>query len=68
MADDRKRSNEVKIRLTDRELLALTRLAAMEDRPLGEMAWKVVRRVMFGIVPANEGGGDSSFSPDEGLR
>jgi hypothetical protein len=45
--DDRKRENVVNLRLTDRELLDLSRVAAVEDRKTADMAHFIVRRFLY---------------------
>lgn len=50
--DDAKRTEEVKLRLTERELLDLTRIASAEDRSLAAMAHAIVRGFLYGRVSA----------------
>ena len=52
MVDDNKRTEPVKVWLTERELLDLSRLSAREDRKVGEMLRVIVRRAMYGILGA----------------
>jgi hypothetical protein len=51
MADALKRTECVKVCFTERELIDLNRLAIAEDRKLADMAYVMVRRGMYGIVP-----------------
>ncbi|MBZ4211305.1 MAG: hypothetical protein LAD29_09255 [Rhodoferax sp.] len=48
--DDIKRLHEVKVSLTEREYLAMCKLAELEDRKTSDMARVLIRRVMFGIL------------------
>lgn len=52
MIDDGKREEVVKVRLTDRELLDLSRLAAIEDRKLADMAHYLIRVALYGRMSA----------------
>lgn len=49
-ADDRKRDNKVAVRLSDRELLDLSRNAALDERSLGDYIHFVLRRSLYGTV------------------
>lgn len=60
--DDRKHSEVVAIKLTEREFVDLCRMAGAEDRKPAEMARFVLRRFMYGMVGdkaqvVNENGG-----------
>lgn len=50
MARDGKRTEVLKLNLTEREFIDLSRLAAVEQRPLGEYAARVLRGFMYGSV------------------
>ena len=47
---DDKRTEELKLRLTERELLDLSRLAAMDDRSVAEFVVRMLRASMYGSV------------------
>lgn len=46
--DDRKRENVVNLRLTDRELLDLSREASRQDRKVAELVHFIVRSYLYG--------------------
>ena len=48
--DEGKRCNELKLRLTDRELLDLSRLAVLEERPVTEYVVLLLRWSMYGSL------------------
>ncbi len=50
MADDRKRTNQITLRLTDRELLDLSRNAVLDDRPTADYVHFILRRSLYGTV------------------
>ena len=50
--DDIKRLHEVKVSLTEREFLALCKVAQIEDRKASDMGRVLIRRGMFGILSA----------------
>ncbi len=50
MADDIKRQHDIKLWLTDREFLDLSKAAEREDRKVGEMGRVIVRRYMYGNI------------------
>lgn len=50
MVDSTKHTDFVKVWLTERELLDLSKLAAREDRKLSEMGRVILRRFMYGTV------------------
>lgn len=50
MANDCKRTEQVKINLTERELLDAARIAATEDRTLAEFIRLTLRTSMYGKV------------------
>ena len=50
MANDSKRTEQVKINLTERELLDAARIAATEDRTLAEFIRLTLRTAMYGKV------------------
>lgn len=47
---DDKRTEELKLRLTERELLDLSRLAAVDDRSVAEFVVRMLRASMYGSV------------------
>lgn len=66
MPDDRKHSEAVKVWLTERELLDLSREAAREDRKLSDLIRVVMRRYMYGHIGCPDGMLHGANSPDEG--
>lgn len=50
--DDVKRQHDLKLWLTDREWLDLSKAAEREDRKVGEMGRVIVRRYMYGNIGA----------------
>ena len=66
MVDDRKHTEQVKVMLTERELLDLCRLAAVDDRKPSEMVRVIVRQYMYGRVCAPSAGCEPAPSPHEG--
>ena len=50
MVDDRKRENVVNLRLTDREMLDLSRDASRQDRKVAELVHFIVRSYLYGHV------------------
>ena len=52
MVDDTKRQHDLKLWLTDREFLDLSKAAEREDRKVGEMGRVIVRRFMYGNIGA----------------
>lgn len=62
--DDRKRENIVNLRVTDREFLELSRMAAAQDRKLAELVHYIVRAHLYGHVypccPDTEGAQSAS--------
>lgn len=65
MVDDRKRSEAVKVWLTERELVDLSRLAAREDRKLSELIRVIVRRFMYGTINPEIEDVHGSIRPDQ---
>jgi hypothetical protein len=47
---DDKRTEELKLRLTERELLDLSRLAAVDERSVAEYVVRMLRGAMYGSV------------------
>jgi hypothetical protein len=45
-----KRTNELKLRLTDSELHALTKLSILDDRTVTDTAHSIVKTHLFGLV------------------
>ena len=66
MVDDRKRTEAVKVWLTERELLDLSRQATRDDRKVGEMVRVMVRRSLYGTVGADPDENHGANSPDGG--
>lgn len=64
MIDDRKRDCVVNARFTDREMLDLSRIAALEDRKLADLVHFVIRSYLYGKVrtAADETEGANSAS------
>lgn len=66
MADNTKRTEAIKLWLTEQELLDLTRLANKDDRKVGEMGRVILRRSMYGTIGAAESDIHGANSPDGG--
>ncbi|MGL4573272.1 MAG: hypothetical protein ACRCV9_00620 [Burkholderiaceae bacterium] len=62
---DDKRTEEMKLRLTEREMLDLSRLAAHDDRPLAEFVVRVLRLSMYGSVGATRQSHQGADRPGE---
>lgn len=52
--DHGKRTEIVKIRLTERELLDIHRLAAIDDRAVAEQIVRVLRAYMYGTLACRD--------------
>lgn len=52
---DDKRTEELKLRLTERELLDISRLAAVDDRSVAEFVVRMLRASMYGSVATRLG-------------
>lgn len=65
MADDRKRSNPVTVRFTDRELLDASKQAVREDRTLAEYLHFIIRRSLYGSMGVLEPDGNAGASSVE---
>lgn len=52
MIRDDKRTEELKLRLTERELLDVCRLAALDERSVTEYIVRVLRQSMYGSLGA----------------
>ena len=65
MLEEGKRTNEVKLRLTDRELLDLSRLAVLEDRPITEYVVRLLRWSMYGSLGVKAAALQGPDSPGE---
>lgn len=63
---DDKRTEEVKLRLTERELLDLSRLAAIDDRSVTEFIVKTLRTSMYGSLAVKLASFQGAVSPEEG--
>lgn len=68
MVDDRKRTEQVKVYFTERELLDLSRVAATEDRKLSELVHWVMRGFMYGKVSPRADCGEKCCGPSEGQQ
>lgn len=66
MADDNKRTEPIKLWLTEQELLDLTRLAIKDDRKPGEMGRVILRRYMYGYIGAFQSDIHGANRTDEG--
>lgn len=64
MAD--KRLNCVKVCFTDREYIDLNRVAALEDRTKADMAYVLVRRGLYGMMPPPKLEGEGTDKDREG--
>ena len=49
MQGSEKRLNDIKIRLTDSELLAITKLAALDDRTIADYLHHIIQTQLFGL-------------------
>ena len=65
MAESAKRTEEIKLRLTDRELLDIARLAAVDERSLTEYIVRVLQRHMYGSLGVKAMGLQGPNSPEE---
>lgn len=66
--DDRLHVNEVKVRLTDRELVDLSRLATLEDRKPADMVRVLLRVSLYGRLRAESSDTEVPDSPDRVTR
>lgn len=60
MANDTKRTEQVKLNLTERELLDAARIAATEDRTLAEFIRLTLRTALYGKVSRLSSGGEGT--------
>jgi len=67
MLDDNKRTESMKIWLTERELHDICKLAIKDDRKPGEMLRVIVRRSMYGTIAASEPESNGANSPESGF-
>lgn len=65
MANDTKRTEQVKINLTERELLDAARIAATEDRTLAEFIRLTLRTAMYGKVSRLGNGHEETFQDSQ---
>lgn len=63
---DDKRTEELKLRLTEREMLDLSRLAVLEERPVAEYVVRLLRWSMYGSLGVKAAALQGPVSPDEG--
>lgn len=63
---DDKRTEEVKLRLTERELLDVARLAAMDERSVAEFIVRVLRTSMYGSLAVRSAALQGPGGSDEG--
>lgn len=63
---DDKRTEELKLRLTERELLDLSRLAAVDDRSVAEFVVRMLRASMYGSVAVRLGTLEGALRDGEG--
>lgn len=63
---DDKRTEEVKLRLTERELLDASRMAAIEERSVAEFITRLLRSSMYGSVAVRLGALQWTLRDDEG--
>ena len=66
MVDDTKRQHDIKLWLTDREFLDLSKAAEREDRKVGEMGRVILRRFMYGNIGACASEFHGANSADKG--
>ena len=50
MQGSEKRINDIKIRLTDSELLTITKLAALDDRTIADYLHHIIQTQLFGLA------------------
>ena len=50
MQGSEKRINDIKIRLTDSELLTITKLAALDDRTIADYLHHIIQTNLFGLA------------------
>ena len=62
MADDGKRDEQVSAKVTERMLLDLTRLAALDDRSLSDFMFRLIRQRLYGDVARLSTDGRSTLS------
>lgn len=65
---DDKRTEEIKLRLTEREMLDVSRLAAVDDRSVAEFIVRLLRCSMYGSVVTRLAGLQGTVGADEGRR
>lgn len=65
MLGNEKRTEPVKLMLTERELLDASRLAAVEDRTLAEFIRLTLRCAMYGKITRLNGGSEGSEGSSE---
>lgn len=63
---DDKRTEEIKLRLTEREMLDVSRLATVDDRSVAEFIVRLLRASMYGSVATRLSGLQGPNSSDEG--
>jgi len=63
---DDKRTEELKLRLTERELLDVSRLAAMDERSVAEYVVKMLRCSMYGSLAVKLSALKGPMSHNEG--
>ncbi len=66
MSEEGKRCNELKLRLTDRELADLARLSILEERPIAEYVVRLLRWSMYGSLGGKAAALQGPASPEEG--
>ena len=66
VVDDTKRQHDIKLWLTDREFLDLSKAAEREDRKVGEMGRVIIRRFMYGYIGVSCPEFHGANSPDTG--
>lgn len=62
---DDKRTEEIKLRLTEREMLDVSRLATVDDRSVAEYIVRLLRGAMYGSVATRLSGLQGPGSSDE---
>lgn len=67
MLEDGKRTEAMKVWLTEREFHDLCKLAIRDDRKPGEMLRVIVRRAMYGTIAADSHEVNGANSPESGF-
>lgn len=61
-----KRTNVIKLMVTDEELLDLARMATDDNRAVSDLGYVILRRYMYGRVPQQRRQGQQIHGADQG--